>query len=64
MKTAAHEQVKMQEQVQSKVQSKVQSMVQAKVQVKVLVQEALELTGLSAWPSLPFSWQQEVVCQD
>ena len=56
VKTATH--------VQAKVQVQVQSKVQAKVQVKVLAQEALELTGLSAWPSLPFSWQQEVVLQD
>ena len=57
VKTATH--------VKAKVQVQVQSKVQAKVQVKVQeVQEALELTGLSAWPSLPFSWQQEVVWQD
>ena len=57
VKTATH--------VKAKVQVQVQSKVQAKVQVKVQeVQEALELTGLSAWPSLPFSWQQEVVLQD
>ena len=57
VKTATH--------VQAKVQVQVQSKVQAKVQVKVQeVQEALELTGLSAWPILPFSWQQEVVWQD
>ena len=68
VKTATHVQGKMQVQVQEKVlmqmQAKVQSKVQAKVQVKVLVQEALELTGLSVWPSLPSSWQEEVVCQD
>ena len=48
VKTATHVQAKMQVQVQGKVQ----------------VAEALELTGLSAWPSLPFSWQQEGVWQD
>ena len=50
VKTATHVQAKMQVQVQGK----------AKVQEKVQVEEALEPTGLSAWPSLPFSWQEEV----